>query len=239
MDRHGIARAAIVADAITPKRFGVHLAHRDYTADDADNMGVLKICRAAAERLVPIWMANPHRSVAAYRKHGADFGGMELSPATHGVPLADWTASKLVEVAAELGHPVYVTCLHRPGCTVEALLGLARRFSETTFILGGGGIVMVDHAGVAAIADQENIVLDGSACATPLLARALGELGVGRVAFASPGEEPSLTLAKFTAAFEAASLSESDRLDVLQYNSQRVMRSSSDASSMPAVPSGR
>jgi len=221
MERNGIERAALVADAAGPERLGRHLARHEYTADDADHDAVLAACALAPERLEPVWLANPHRGPQRYRERSAEFRGMELSPATHGIALTDWTVTRLIELAAQAGHHVYAACLDRPGCTVEALMVQARRFPEVTFVLGGGGPATTSGHAVAEIAEQGNVLLDGSSCSAMTLRAALRGLGSGRIVFASqyPYHEHQVELARFA----AAGMSSHEWADIMWHNTSRLL----------------
>ncbi|MEO3761905.1 amidohydrolase family protein [Streptomyces sp. B8F3] len=152
-------------------------------------------------RLVPFWFANPHRPPGAYRERAAEFRGLEISPAVHGVALTDPRVTALVEVAADSGHPVYTVCLARPGAGVADLVTLARRFPRTDFVLGHSGIGNIDFHALALIRDEPNILLETSGGYTCVAEAAIDRLGAARVVFGSeyPLQHPAVELAKFTA----------------------------------------
>ncbi|MGV9310707.1 amidohydrolase family protein [Streptomyces sp. NPDC003691] len=202
LDDCGIAKAVVCAGGtIGLDRLSRQLVEGGHIESDADNDAVLDACRAAGGRLVPFFFANPHRPAAVYRSRAADFRGLEISPAVHGVGLTDPRVAGLVGTAAESGHPVYVVCLDRPGSGVADLVALARRFPSARFVLGHSGIGNIDFYALTLIQDEPNILLETSGGYTSVAAAALSRLGAGRVVFGSeyPLQHPSVELAKFRA----------------------------------------
>ncbi|MGW6022247.1 amidohydrolase family protein [Streptomyces sp. NPDC055099] len=202
MDDCGLARAVVCAGGtIDLDRLSRQLVEGGHVETDADNDAVLKTCADSDGRLVPFFFANPHRSSEEYRARAAEFRGLEVSPAVHGVGLADPRVDELVGVAAEFGHPVYVVCLSRPGAEVADLVGLARRFPRLRFVLGHSGIGNIDFHALTLIRDETNIFLETSGGYTCVAQAALTRLGAGRVVFGSeyPLQHPTVELAKFQA----------------------------------------
>ena len=137
MDRCRINRAVVAAGGtIGLPRLSRQLVTGEYVDSDADNDNVLAACAASGGRLIPCYFANPHRPAAEYRKRAAEFRGLEISPAVHGVSLADERVIELVAAAGEAGHSVYLVCLSRVGCQVADLVGLARRFGAARVLFG-------------------------------------------------------------------------------------------------------
>jgi len=202
MDSCGIERAAVAAGGtIDPVRLSRQLVEGGHVESDADNDAVLAACDRAGGRLVPIYFANPHRPASTYAASAADFRGLEVSPAVHGVPLPDGRVAELIAVAGEAGHSVYVVCLSRPGCQIVDLVRLAARFPSVSFVLGHGGVGNIDYYGVELIAPQPNILLETSGGYTTVLLAAVDRLGPGRVLFGTefPLQHPSVELAKYRA----------------------------------------
>lgn len=202
MDDCGLDRAVVCAGGtIDLDRLSRQLIEGGHVETDADNDAVLKVCAGAGGRLVPFFFANPHRPPEVYRARAAEFRGLEVSPAVHGVGLTDPRVAALVGVAAEAGHPVYVVCLDRPGAGVADLVGLARRFPEVTFVLGHSGIGNIDFYALALIRDEPTILLETSGGYTCVAEAAVHRLGAGRVLFGSeyPLQHPDVELAKFRA----------------------------------------
>lgn len=202
MDECGVRRAVVCAGGtIDLDRLARQIIEGGHVDTDADNDAVLAACAGADGRLVPFFFANPHRSAQVYRDRAAEFRGLEVSPAVHGVGLADSRVAELVGVAAERGHPVYVVCLERPGAGVADLVHLARGFPRVTFVLGHSGIGNIDFYALSLIRDEPNIVLETSGGYTCVAEAALRRLGAGRVVFGSeyPLQHPSVELAKFRA----------------------------------------
>jgi uncharacterized protein len=200
LDECGLERAVVCAGGtIDLDRLSRQLIDGGHVETDADNDAVLDACAGAGGRLVPFYFANPHRAPDAYRARAAEFRGLEVSPAVHGVGLADPRVAELVGVAAEFDHPVYTVCLDRPGAGVADLVGLARRFPGVSFVLGHSGIGNIDLYALTLIRDQPNIVLETSGGYTCVAEAALTRLGAERVVFGSeyPLQHPAVELAKF------------------------------------------
>ncbi|MFG2563325.1 amidohydrolase family protein [Streptomyces sp. NPDC048496] len=200
LDDCGLERAVVCAGGtIGLDRLSRQLIEGGHVETDADNDAVLETCAGTDGRLVPFFFANPHRSPEVYRARAAEFRGLEVSPAVHGVGLTDPRVGALVGVAAEFGHPVYVVCLTRRGAGVADLVGLARRFPQVSFVLGHSGIGNIDFYALAMIQDEPNILLETSGGYTCVAEAALSRLGAGRVVFGSeyPLQHPAVELAKF------------------------------------------
>jgi predicted TIM-barrel fold metal-dependent hydrolase len=202
MDSVGIARAMVVAGGVvdldTLARQIVAGGHVDTAAD---NDAVAAACAGSGGRLVPMYFGNPYGDVAEYRRVASRYRGLELSPAVHGLRFDDPRLLAFVEVAAGLGHPVYVVCLGRPGTRAGDLVTLARQFPAATFVFGHCGFIGIDTYGIAEIAPQENIVAETSGCFSVVARRAIDLLGAERVVFGTeyPLQHPSVELAKFAA----------------------------------------
>lgn len=222
MDRWGIDRAAVSAGGmIELDLLSKQVMEGGYVETDADNDAVLDAASRSDGRLVPFFFANPHKSPEDYRRRGADFRGLEISPAVHGVALTDVRTAALMEVAAELGHPVYVVCLLRPGFGVADLIELAERHPEVTFVLGHCGFTNIDVHWINLIAPKKEILLETSGGYTGVVRIALERLGCHRVLFGTeyPLQDPSVELAKF----DALGLSPEHWGQVAWLNAQRVL----------------
>ncbi|MFE1439668.1 amidohydrolase family protein [Streptomyces sp. NPDC058739] len=202
MDENGLARAVVCAGGtIDLDRLARQLTEGGHVETDADNDAVLRACADTDGRLVPFWFANPHRPPEVYRARAAEFRGLEISPAVHGVALTDPRTAALVEVAAEHRHPVYVVCLDRPGAGVADLVGLARRFPEVDFVLGHSGIGNIDFHALNLVRHEPTVSLETSGGYTCVAQAAVERLGPRRVVFGSeyPLQQPAVELAKFRA----------------------------------------
>ncbi|WP_326799018.1 amidohydrolase family protein [Streptomyces sp. NBC_01808] len=202
LDDCGLARAVVCAGGtIDLDTLARQLIDGGHVETDADNDAVLAACAGTDGRLVPFWFGNPHRPPGAYRERAAEFRGLEVSPAVHGVALTDPRVTALVEVAADSGHPVYTVCIARPGAGVADLVTLARRFPRTDFVLGHSGVGNIDFHALALIRDEPNILLETSGGYTCVAEAAIDRLGAARVVFGSeyPLQHPAVELAKFTA----------------------------------------
>ncbi|REG00988.1 hypothetical protein DFJ67_7059 [Asanoa ferruginea] len=202
LDECGFDRAVVCAGGtIDLDRLSRQLILGGHVETDADNDSVLATCAASAGRLVPFYFANPHRPVQAYKDRAAEFRGLEISPAVHGVGLTDPRVAELVGVAAEFGHPVYAVCLDRPGAGVADLVSLARQHPAVSFVLGHSGIGNIDFYALTLITDEANIVLETSGGYACVADAAVSRLGAERVVFGSefPLQHPTVELAKFAA----------------------------------------
>lgn len=202
MDEHGIDRAVVCAGGLLdPYLLSAQIVRGGWVEADADNAAVLECCRRSGGRLVPFFFANPRGDPGRYAKSAADFRGLEISPAIHGVPLTDRRVAALVTLAGEFGHPVYVVCLGRAGSGVTDLVTLATLFPDVTFVLGHCGFIGIDFYAIDSVASTPNIVAETSGCYTCVAAAALSQLGPGRLVFGTeyPGQHPSVELAKIRA----------------------------------------
>lgn len=202
MDQIRIERAVVSAGGVIPLRQLSKQIIEGGSADaEPDNDFILSSCARSDGRLVPFFFANSSRSPALYRNCGADFAGLELAPAVHGVPLTDDRIAALVNVAGAMGHAVYLHCLIRNGFAVKDLVTLAHRFPRVNFILGHCGVGHVDIYGIDLISGSRNIFLETSGGYTAVVSHALERLGAERVLFGSeyPLQHPAVELAKFRA----------------------------------------
>lgn len=223
MDGCGIARAAVSAGGVLDlDRLATHLMEDGYVVDDADNEAVLEAARDSDGRLVPIFFANPHRDPDYYRARATQFGGVELSPAVHGVALTDERCTGLVEVAAEFGHSVYVVCIGKPGCGATDLRALAEHFPEVTFVLGHCGFIGIDLYSINQVAQRNNIVAETSGCYTVVAQAAVNRLGAKRVVFGTeyPLQHPDVELTKM----QALHLDPAHWRQITWHNSQSLLR---------------
>lgn len=227
MDRHGVAAAAVVAGGILPPEvLSRQLIDGTFVTTDPDNDAVLAAASESAGRLRPVYFGNPHRDAAEYRRRSAEFDGLELSPAVHGIPLTDAAFDRYAEVATEAGHSVYIVCIVRPGCGVADLVDLAKRHPEAAFVLGHGGATAIDFHGIQLIEPHANIHFETSGGYASVLAYAVRTLGSRRVLFGSehPLQSPGLELAKLA----SLDLPERDLQQLAWDNATRLMPGGSD-----------
>lgn len=202
MDDVGIERTAVSAGGVIPlEQLSRQIVEGGCSDAEADNDAVLEACSRSSERLIPVYLANPHRGPAQYTRCSGEFSALELAPAVSGVPLSDERSTALVAAAGEIGHPVYLHCLIREGFTVRDLLTLAAAAPAVNFVLGHCGIGHIDLYGVELIARHDNIMLETSGGYTRVLQFALDRIGPHRVLFGSefPLQHPSVELAKYRA----------------------------------------
>jgi predicted TIM-barrel fold metal-dependent hydrolase len=222
LDGSGIERAAVCAGGtIDLQQLSRQLVLGGHVTTDADNDAVLAACRPSGGRLVPFFFANPHRPADEYDKRAAEFRGLEVSPAVHGVGLDDPRTRQLVEVAAEHGQPVYAVCLIRAGSGARELAALALDFPAVTFVLGHGGTGNIDLDAIEVIAPHPNVMFETSGGYSTVLTAALRRLGADRLLFGSeyPLQHPDVELAKF----RAAGLTPADWDRIVWRNALRVL----------------
>lgn len=200
MDDVCIERAVVSAGGTIPlERLSQQIVEGGSADVDADNDFVLDACIQSEGRLVPFFLANPHRGSGHYRARVDEFSGLELAPAVHGVALTDDRTTALVRVADDAGHPVYLHCLARDGFTVKALVVIASRFPSVRFVLGHSGIGHIDLYGVNLISGRRNIFFETSGGYARVIQHALERLGPERLLFGSeyPLQHPTVELAKY------------------------------------------
>ncbi len=196
-----IERAVISAGGvISLDRLSRQLSEGGHVELDPDNDAVLLAASSRPQTLIPFFFANPHRPAEHYRSHAAQFRGLEISPAVHGVPFDDARVHTLAEVAGEHGHPVYLVGLDRDGCRVADLVALARAHPSVSFVLGHGGVGDLDAYGLGLIAPVANVFWETSGGYTCITRMAIERLGPGRLLFGTefPLQDPVMELARFS-----------------------------------------
>jgi predicted TIM-barrel fold metal-dependent hydrolase len=222
MDDAGIEQAAVSAGGLLDlDRLAAQIVAGGRSEVVADNERTRALCEGTGGRLLPFFLADPYRDVAVYRATAPCYRGLEISPAVHGFRLDDPEVTALVEVAAIVGHPVYVVCLTHPGTRAEDLVTLSRRFSEVNFLYGHCGHHGLDASGLARIAPYSNIVAETSGCYTAIAALALRRLGAERVVFGTeyPLQHPRVEVAKLA----AVEMSPAERHLVTSANARRLL----------------
>ncbi len=196
MERLGIDRALLA-----PAERFVPLNNRE------GNEATTAAAAQSAGRLLAYAVASPWLGPAALeelrRAHDAGAVALKLDPAAQGFDLLDRQADPLVELALELGWPVYV----RTGTPTQGLplqlAWLANRYPEGRFILGKAGATDFSHDGPATLAAAPNVYADSVYVEWPtaLAAARPDDLG-GRVVFTtdSPFGDPAIELARVTEA---------------------------------------
>jgi predicted TIM-barrel fold metal-dependent hydrolase len=202
MDDHGISHAAACAGGIIGlDQLAEQVMVGGLVEHGADNRGLLEACSASGGRLLPFYFGNPHTDPSDYRGMADQFHGLELSTAVHGVPFTDRRMLRWVEAATEVGHPIYLVCLGRAGCSAQDLAGLAKCFPDTAFVLGHCGFIGIDIWSVNQIVDHENVLAETSGCYTGVARLAVQRLGADRVLFGTeaPLQHPGVEIAKVQA----------------------------------------
>jgi predicted TIM-barrel fold metal-dependent hydrolase len=222
MDQCAISHAIVVAGGtVSPLELAENIALGKGLDVAIDNAGIKRATDQSGGRLLPFFFANPRRGTAEYRETGADFLGLKLGPAVHGVPLIDSRTLGLLDVAAEFKHPVYLHCLARAGFTVTDFAGVAAAHPKLTFILGHAGVGNADFHAIQLIRDIPNIYFETSGGFSAVVRTAIRELGAERVLFGTeyPLQHPAVEIAKF----EHLGLSPDTFQAVTQTNIQRLL----------------
>lgn len=196
----GIARTAVAAGGVVDlDRLSRQILGGGEALSDADNAAVLAACAGSHGRLVPMFFGNPHDTTDDYRRAAHRFRALEISPAVHGVALADPRVTALVDTAAAVGHSVYIVCVAAPGSGTRDLVALARRFPGVTFVFGHCGFIGIDIHGINEIGGCPNIMAETSGCFGATARFAIERLGAERVLFGTeyPLQHPRAELAKF------------------------------------------
>jgi uncharacterized protein len=202
MDRAGITAAAVSAGGVLGiDRLARQLSVGGRSAARPDNEGVRRACARSGGRLVPFYFADPRRGPEEYRRAAADFRGLEISPAVHGFTLGEPGVAALARIAADVGHPVYVVCLGRPGARAEDLAALAASRPATTFVFGHCGGNGLDTDGLHRLAPLPNVLAETSGAYTLAARLAVRRLGAARVLFGTeyPLQDPRVEVAKLGA----------------------------------------
>ena len=200
MDSCGIGKAVACAGGmVTPDELSIFFAGHGHTDRDADNEAVRVGCAASDGRLIPFYFANPHRSADYYAAQAPHFRGMELEPVVHGIAFTDERTVSHLRVARQFHHPVFLAALPRDGCRVDDVTRLAQEFPDVTFVLGHGGVGVIDVHAVNLIAPHTNIIFETSGGYVCVLEAALARLGASRVVFGSeyPMQHPRIELIKY------------------------------------------
>ena len=195
-----IERAVISAGGvISLEQLSRQLSQGGHVELDPDNDAVLRAASRCPQALIPFFFANPHRAAEDYRSRAAQFRGLEISPAVHGVPFGDARVHALVDVADEHGHSVYLVGLDRDGCRVADLVVLARAHPSVSFVLGHGGVGDLDVHGLGMIAPVPNVLWETSGGYTCITRMAVERLGPGRLLFGTefPLQDPAVEFARF------------------------------------------
>jgi predicted TIM-barrel fold metal-dependent hydrolase len=157
---------------------------------------VIDAARAHPERLYAFATANPWYGGRAAdelrRALGEGARGIKLHPALQGFMLCDELVYPLVEVAAELGVPMFFHTGTPAFALPTQLVELARRFPQVNFIMGHMGSTDFKAEAPAAAAQVKNIYLDTSWILPHWTQQAIAHVGPERVLFGS--DSPLSTL---------------------------------------------
>ncbi|MCC3761595.1 amidohydrolase family protein [Glycomyces sp. TRM65418] len=222
MAASGVAAAGLAAGGVLDlETLARQVALGGASTADADNAAVLAASRSSQGRLVPIYFANPHAGPEPYQEAADDFAALEISPAVHGFDFDDPRVEELVAIARDSGHAVYTVCLPRPGTGVADLADLAARFPDVDFVLGHGGVSLIDLHAISVIADHPNIALETCGPYAAVVRLALERLGPRRLVFAA--EHPLQPVRAELAKFAGLDLSADTWNSVAWHNGRRLL----------------
>lgn len=136
LDRHGIGRAVLM-----PNR---GLMRADACAAENDELSA--IMAHAPDRILSVgtsWPKQGDEAIEEARRCLTDLGlkGMKYHPWVQGFSTAEPAFAEICRIAGRLDAPLIFHDGTPCYCTSEQIAGLARRFPETTFVLGHSGIL--------------------------------------------------------------------------------------------------
>lgn len=222
MDLNGIEKTVVVAGGtITPDLLSQHFSHGGSSDVTVDNEAIWDACEEAKGRLLPFFFANPIHGPETYRQKGRRFFGLKLAPIVHGLPFSDDRMQRLIEVAVEFNHPIYLHCLPRTGFEVADVVTLAKRNPGASIILGHGGVGHGDFHGISQIAKQTNIYFEASGTFTHATRVAWKVLGASRVLYGSeyPLQDQSVEIQKFA----CLEIDAEERLQIMRTNTLKLL----------------
>ena len=223
MDATGITCAGLAAGGIvSPDVLARQVAVGGHSTADADNGRVLAACKASGGRLFPVYFANPHAGAAEYRRTAEQYRGLEISPAIHGVGFAADIVDELVEIAARHRHFVYAVCLTRPGSEVADLAALAARHRDVDFVLGHGGVSLIDFHALNTVSILPNIHVETCGPYTAVIRRAWQQLGSQRLVFS--GEHPLQPAGVELAKYAELKMPTNEWNSIAWHNGRRLFR---------------
>jgi predicted TIM-barrel fold metal-dependent hydrolase len=134
--------------------------------NDEGNEFVARTASSSSGRLLPYAVANPWRGDRALDtlRRARELGAVALAvdAALQGFDLLDHLVDPLVELAAEFGWPVYVRTGTPPTALPMPLALLARRYPQTTFVMGRSGATDFWIDAIPALVHARNILADTS-----------------------------------------------------------------------------
>jgi hypothetical protein len=189
------------------------------------NDTILAAVRRHPDRLYAFATANPwygQRAVAELRRAlGAGARGIKLHPALQGFLLCDELVYPIVELAAELGVPIFFHTGTPAFAQPMQLSELAMRFPNVKFIMGHMGSTDFKLEAVDVGVLSSNIYLDTSWILPELVTKAVAAVGADRVLFGS--DSPLSTLRIEMGARRATRWSDAERAKVMGESMLRLL----------------
>lgn len=125
MDRLGLEATVVIAPPPGP------------FYEDANNL-IRERAMEFPDRLIPIFRANPHLEGESERVRIAltdqDFRGIQLDPKNDGYGVGDKIMNPIIQIAKDLGVPVYIHSGDSIFCPIKAVADYASRFEKVNFI---------------------------------------------------------------------------------------------------------
>lgn len=125
MDRLGLKATVVIAPPPGP------------FYEDANNL-IRERAIEFPDRLIPIFRANPHLEGESERVRIAltdqGFRGIQLDPKNDGYGVGDKIMNPIIQIAKDLGIPVYIHSGDSIFCPINAVADYASRFEKVNFI---------------------------------------------------------------------------------------------------------
>ena len=174
------------------------------STDPPDNQYIKLAVEGANGKLMGFCCFNPYTEGAPQMLEEAfrsGFRGLKLSPMSHQFSFASKAVAELAAICGDYGLPLYSHVLYNPGASTERFVSLARKFPQTTFILGHMGFGPADQDALQAAVELDNFFLETSTGSYLTIKQAVERAGAGKVIFGGefPLSHPKAELAKILA----------------------------------------
>lgn len=189
------------------------------------NDTVLRAAHAYPDRFYAFATANPwygERAIAELRRAvGEGARGIKLHPPLQGFMLCDELVFPIIELAGQLGVPVFIHTGTPAFSQPTQLAELAQRFPQVPLIMGHMGSTDFKFEAIPSALLSPNIYLDTSWILPALLTQAVQAVGAGRVLFSS--DSPIGDLGVELGCRRAADLTPEQRAQVMGGNTLRLL----------------